>query len=168
MLLNEIIPKIIAPQLSEREIFEFSIFLYGYYDEFCVGIRVLDDSLYQFWTDDMLDIPYNSISYKRNSLFTLFLYTDKLYQKKIDVEDINGQVTHYLLSFSHKPTRINYWHFQLYTKDNEGNYIPRGKSNSRLKHLAKHILEQYVIKAICLKSDIKKFQLSNTSTDFKV
>jgi hypothetical protein len=154
---KDIISKIIAPQLSEREVFEFSVFLYGYYDKSCIGIRVLDDSLYNFWTDDMPAISCSSICYTRSLFFPLFLCADKLYQKQIDLEDIDGQSTHYLLSFSHKPTRINYWHFQLYTADGEGNDIPRSKSNRRLKLLAKHIFEQYVIKAICLESDVKKF-----------
>jgi hypothetical protein len=155
--LKDIIKKIIAPHPSEREVFEFSVFLYGYYDKSCVGIRVLDGSLYNFWTDDMSAILCSSICYTRTAFFPLFLCAEKLYQKQIDLEDMDGRSTHYLLSFSHKPTRINYWHFQLYTKDDEDNYIPRDKGNSRLKYLAKHILEQYVIKAICSESDVRKF-----------
>jgi hypothetical protein len=157
LTLKDIIHKIIAPQYSEREVFEFSVFLYGYYDKSCVGIRVSDDSLYEFWTYDMPDLVANKICYIRDSLFPLFLCAEKLYQKQIDLEDMDGRSTHYLLSFSHKPTRINYWHFQLYTKDDEDNYIPRDKRNSRLKYLAKHIFEQYVIKAICSESDVRKF-----------
>jgi hypothetical protein len=150
--LKELIPKIIAPQLSEREVFELSVFLYGYYDESHVGIRVSDDSLYALWTPELSDIPACSIKYSQRTAFPLYLSAEKLHKKPVDFND-----KLLFFSFSHKPTRANYWHFQFYTKDSEGNCIPRDKSNRHLKRLAKHILEQYVMKAICPKSEVKKF-----------
>ncbi|MDR3301425.1 MAG: hypothetical protein LBT01_02690, partial [Spirochaetaceae bacterium] len=52
----------------------------------------------------------------------------------------------------------NYWHFQLFTKDNAGNIIPRNKSNARSKHLAKYVLENIMLKAMCQTTDVKPFR----------
>jgi hypothetical protein len=46
---DDILPFIVAPRPSLREVFELSLFLYGYYDERCCGIRVNDKTLYGDW-----------------------------------------------------------------------------------------------------------------------
>lgn len=149
---DDIIRKIVEPQYS-GEVFELSVFLYGYYAEDHVGIRVDDPSLYESWSPDLPDLSTQNIAFSCKALFPLYLSAENFYQKTIQ---FNNEP--FLLSFSHKPTRVNYWHFQLWTQDANGNYIARGKK----KILAKHILEQYVVRAICPKSEIKKFQFSST------
>jgi hypothetical protein len=149
---DDIIRKIIDPQPSLREVFELSLFLYGYYTECHVGIKVSDASLYDAWNNDV-SIP-TCIRYSKKTAFPLYLKAEVLYNQTICFND-----EEFLLSFSHKPTCVNYWHFQLWTKDTQTQkYIPREATSKRLKHLAKHILEQYVVKAICLKSEVKEFQ----------
>jgi hypothetical protein len=49
---DDILPFIVAPQPSLREVFELSLFLYGYYDERYCGIRVNDKTLYADWTEE--------------------------------------------------------------------------------------------------------------------
>jgi hypothetical protein len=46
---DDILPFIVVPQSSLREVFELSLFLYGYYDERYCGIRVNDKTLYADW-----------------------------------------------------------------------------------------------------------------------
>jgi hypothetical protein len=107
-------------------------------------------------TDFIIDFDFEeptSLFITTNAMFPLFLSTTKLY-----AQPINFSGEKFMSSFLHKPTRINYWHFQLFTRDDKGKVIPRDKDRSRLKHLAKHILENIVIPAICPKTAIKRFQ----------
>ena len=134
LVVDDVIKEIVAPQPSLREVFELSLFLYGYYNDTHVGIRAKDDTPTQLW-------------------FQLFLRADRLYNRTLDFFGEN-----FLFSFSHKPTESNYWHFQLWTQDKQGNVVPRDKSNNRLKKLAKHLLENVVLEAVCPKSDVKPFQ----------
>ncbi|MHC6202770.1 hypothetical protein ACYULU_06210 [Breznakiellaceae bacterium SP9] len=158
---KEIIRKIFKPMTPSRDVFEFSVFLYGYYDDKNhVDIRVVDISLDKDWENTLPDIPTSSVKYEKETAFPLFLTVAELYNQSID---FNGK--QYLLSFSHKPTCANYWHFQLWTQDTStGKYIPReltGLSSAEKKHienLAKHILIKHITKAICPKSDAKPFQ----------
>jgi hypothetical protein len=73
----------------------------------------------------------------------------------------------YCLSFWHKPTIANYWHFQLFSCDSNGQHLPRepkpGEKESRteekkLRRLAIMILEYLISESICPISKVKKFQ----------
>ena len=157
---KDIVRKIFKPETPSRDVFELSVFLYGYYDEIHRGIRVDDASLNEYWTNELPDVKANSIVYKREKGFFLFLKAAKLHNQSVEFKD-----KQYILSFSHVPTRANYWHFQLWTQDKSTNKrITRelaGLSSAEKKHidnLAKHILSKYVIRAIFLSSDAKRFQ----------
>lgn len=145
-----IVRKIIEPQYA-KEVFELSLFLYGYYDENHVGIRLENRSYYENWNVSMTDILVSDVEYSRQEWFPLFLYAEKLCEQKIEFE---GKI--YTLSFSHKPTRANFWHFQLWTKNSDGDCISRDKGNKRL---ARSLLERVVAQAIVFdKSDVKPFR----------
>jgi hypothetical protein len=150
---DDVIKEIIAPPTSKRDVFELSISLYGYYYEGHCGIRSTDSSLNSYWNNEMPDIPVADIEYERVTMFPLFLSAVKLYKKSID---FNGE--EFTSSFFHKPVRVNYWHFQLFTKDNNGAVIPRDRNNSRTNQLAKRVLENIVIQAICPKTETKPFR----------
>jgi hypothetical protein len=77
---------------------------------------------------------------------------------KLDCQEIDYNGKTHTLSFSHRPTRVNYWHFELWIKDNAGNRIPRDKSNAHTKYLAKAILEYIIVEAVSYKTDIKPFK----------
>jgi hypothetical protein len=138
---QDILPFIVAPQPSLREVFELSVFLYGYYDEDCAGIRVEDQSFNAEWAGEM---PPSNIRFFRQKVYPLFLTVAKMNRQEIDFNGIR-----HILSFSHKPTRVNYWHFELWIEDNSGQRIPRDKSSTHIKYLAKAILEYIVTEAIC-------------------
>jgi len=150
---EDVVRHVVAPQPSLREVFELSVFLYGYYDELHVGIRVDDAALYQDWTESAPDIQTAAVAFTRQKAYPLFLRVEKLDKQEID---FNGEP--YLLAFSHKPSRANYWHFQLWTRDSVGRCIPRDKSGARMKHLARSILEYIVAEAICAKDEVRRFQ----------
>ena len=128
---DDFIRKIIPPHTSSTDVFELSVFLYGYYNEKHIGIR-------------------------KQGVFPLFLKAKKLYEQSILYEN-----EHYVLSFYHCPTDENYWHFQLYTVDSDNNKIPRNTKKSRDKNLAKLIIREYIKKAICQKSEVVPFQRSD-------
>ena len=139
---DDILYFVVAPQPSLREVFELSIFLYGYYNDQHIGIRADDAALYADWNRELPELRANDIHFSQEKAFPLFLAAKKLDRQEID---FNGE-TH-ILSFSHKPTRINYWHFELWVKDSTGNRIPRDKSNAHTKYLAKSILEYIISRA---------------------
>ena len=153
---DDILSFVVAPHPSLREIFELSVFLYGYYTEKHTGIRVDDATLYADWTNDLQELRDVDIAFSQEKACPLFLAAAKLDRQKIDY---NGET--YILSFSHKPTRVNYWHFELWVKDNTGNRIPRDKSNAHTRYLAKSILEYIVAEAVLLKASVNIFRRSD-------
>ncbi len=141
--------KIVAPVLTCREFFELSVYLYGYYDESHVGIRLKDESLNDDWDASMPDISASAVEFSREKWFPLFLCTSKLYKQRVSFENED-----YMVSFSHKPTRVNFWHFQLWTKDSSGVCI--SKKDKGKTRLAKHIFERFIAKAIVFNKSAKK------------
>jgi hypothetical protein len=100
---DDILPLVIAPQPSLREVFELSTFLYGYYKDQHIGIRIDDAALYADWNSELPGLRTDDIRFSHEKAFPLFLAAKKLDRQEID---FNGK-TH-ILSFSHKPTRVNY------------------------------------------------------------
>jgi len=135
---DDFIRKLIPPPTPSTDVFELSVFLYGYYNKKHIGIR------------------------KPGTFFLLFLLVKKLYKRTILYQGEN-----YTLSFSHCPTRLNYWHFQLYTVDNIGNKIPRGTKKPRYKNLARFIAREYIKRAICKESDAIPFHRSDFDKKIK-
>jgi hypothetical protein len=150
---DDIVQHIVAPNPSLREVFELSVFLYGYYDERHTGIRAAESALYAGWTNEQPGLRAEDIQFVQESAYPLFLRSGKLDRQEID---FNGE--QHFLSFSHRPSRINYWHCQLATQDSAGNRIPRDKSNAHTKYLAKSLLEYIVTEAVCFKPDAKRFK----------
>jgi hypothetical protein len=114
---DDIIHMIVAPQPSLREVFELSLFLYGYYTEDHIGIRVTDKILYADWTADQDELSPEGIAYSQEAAYPLFLAAAQLDNQQIDY---NSEAL--TLSFTHKPTCANYWHFELWVKDGNGNW----------------------------------------------
>jgi hypothetical protein len=156
---DDIVRYIVAPNPSLREVFELSVFLYGYYDERHTGIRVADSALYADWTYEQPDLRAEDILFEQETVYPLFLMAGKLDRQKID---FNGEA--YQLSFSHKPSRVNYWHCELVTQDSIGNRIPRDKGNAHTKYLAKSLLEYIAMEAVCFQSDAKRFKRKDFDT----
>jgi len=150
---DDIVPFVVAPQPSLREVFELSLFLYGYYDEPCCGIRVNDTALYADWTGKQPELIAENIQFTQENAWSLFLAAKRLDKQIID---FNGE--EHLLSFSHKPTCANYWHFELWVKDSAGARIPRDKSNAHTKYLAKSLLEYIIAEAVISKAEAKPFK----------
>jgi hypothetical protein len=150
---DDILPFVVAPQPSLREVFELSLFLYGYYDERYCGIRVNNKALYADWTKEQPELAAETIQFTQESAWPLFLAAKKLDQQVID---FNGE--EHLLSFSHKPTRINYWHFELWVKDSSGARIPRDKNNAHTRYLAKSLLEYIIAEAVVSKEETRPFK----------
>jgi hypothetical protein len=150
---DDIVRFIVAPQPSLREVFELSVFLYGYYDEHHTGIRVPDSALYGDWTPEQPELSAEAIPFSKEIAYPLFLSAGKLNKQEFD---FNGE--NHLLSFSHRPTRVNYWHFELWTEDSKGARIPRDKSNAHTKYLAKSILEYITSETVLQKTEVRRFK----------
>lgn len=127
--INDFIRKIVPANTSKTDIFEYSVYLYGYYNEKHVGIR------------------------NKSFSFPLFFKANKLYNMPIIYDDES-----YLLSFSHVPEKCNYWHFQLYTVDSAQNRIPRNTRKPKDRKLAEFVFRQFIKKAICQKSEAIPFK----------
>ena len=150
---DDVVSFIFAPQPSLREVFELSTFLYGYYEEKHIGIRVNDAALYADWNKSIPELKAEDIKFSQEKAYPLFLSAAGLNLQEID---FNGEI--YILSFSHKPTMANYWHFELWIKDSAGNRIPRNKSSARIKYLAKSILEYIIAETVRPKTSISHFK----------
>jgi len=151
LMRDAIIRMVVDPQ-SPKEVFELSLFLFGYYTEDHVGLRVTDESLYNDWSADSPEILAADIFCERKTKFPLFLSTRNLYKQSVRFEDKD-----YVLSFTHKPTYVNFWHFQLYTLDEKRCVLRRDTKNKHFKRLAQHLLERIVAEAIIYKKDVIPF-----------
>jgi hypothetical protein len=60
---DDILPFVVAPQPSLREVFELSVFLYGYYEEKHIGIRVDDAALYADWNKNLPELKAADIKF---------------------------------------------------------------------------------------------------------
>jgi len=127
--INDFIRKLVPSKTSRTDIFEYSVYLYGYYNEKHLGIR-------------------NKIF-----CFPLYLKANMLYNKQMSYNNES-----YVLSFTHIPEKLNYWHFQLYIVDSENNKIPRNTGKPKDKKLAEFVFRQYIKKAICQKSETIPFK----------
>jgi len=153
---DDILPLVIAPQPSLREVFELSTFLYGYFEEQHIGIRADNTAYYEDWNKSLPEINSEDIIFTQEKAFPLFLSAKKLNHQEIDY---NGEI--HILSFSHKPTMVNFWHFEIWVKDSAGNRIPRNKSSAHTKYLAKSILEYIIAEAVLLKESVISFKRSD-------
>jgi hypothetical protein len=66
---DDILPLIVAPQPSLREVFELSVFLYGYYDEQHIGIRVNDAALYTNWNNELPELKVEDIEVSQGNVY---------------------------------------------------------------------------------------------------
>ena len=152
---DDILSFVIAPQPSLREVFELSIFLYGYFEEKHIGIRVDDTALYDEWNKDLPEIKTDEIKFSHEKAYPLFFSALRL-----DKQEINFNGETHLLSFSHKPTKVNFWHFELWIKNSVGNRIPRNKSNAHIRYLAKSILEYIIAEAVISRNAVNPFKFT--------
>ena len=150
----------ILPNTTKRDVFVFSVSLFGYFDERHILLKVSDHNLDQCWSKAIPEVSAEHIAYSIVSGYPLFLSAKKLYNHSFLFEGEN-----FYFSFSHKPTIANYWHFQLFTCDSNGLLLPREpKPNEtrteekKLKRLAIILLEYLISESICLQSEVKKFQ----------
>jgi hypothetical protein len=82
---------------------------------------------------------------------------------KLDRQEIDFNGEAHILSFSHKPICVNFWHFELWVKNSTGACIPRDKSSAHTRYLAKSLLEYIVSEAVLLKTSVTPFK----RTDFE-
>lgn len=155
---SQLIDKIL-PNTAKRDVFVFSVSLYGYYNENHISLKVSDASLNQEWNRTMPDFPVSQIAYSIDPGYPLFLCAQKLYEYPIIFENEK-----FCLSFLHKPTIVNYWHFQLFTEDSNGEHLPRESKpeDKKLKRLAVIVLEYLITESISPASEVKKFQYDNS------
>ena len=135
--LPEITDAILAPN-GDLEVFSLSLYIYGIYRESHFEIVVTDKEYFQGWDgeEELTDVPF-----EEQERFAAFLKTETLRDKSIPYVNEKGETDIYTLHYEHKPTRSNFWHFELFvTKNNETVHIPR-KSGATRKAVAEKIKE---------------------------
>lgn len=135
--LPEISDSILAPN-GDLEIYSLSLYIYGIYNENHFNIVISDKNYFKEWdrNEELVDIPF-----ERQERFAIFLKAASLKDKSVQYTNEKGEKDFYHLHCEHKPTRSNFWHFELYvTKNNDNTHIPR-KSGSTRKLVAEKIKE---------------------------
>jgi hypothetical protein len=155
----------ILPNITKRDVFVFSVSLYGCFTEEHIKIKVLAPDMNDEWDKTQPDISVENIPYTIESGYPLFLKCSKLFNQPISVKYENDEET-FFLSYWHRPTKAKYWHFQLFTHDKDGHHLPResepGQKESKpierkLKTIAVKVLEYLITEAICHKHEAKSF-----------
>jgi len=81
---DDIMPFVVAPQPSLREVFALSTFLFGYFKEEHIGIRVDDTTLYADWNKDLPGLKRDDIKFSQEKAYPLFLAATKLDHQEIN------------------------------------------------------------------------------------
>lgn len=149
--LPEIADEVLKP-MGSMELYSLSVFLYGIFTEKHLNYSITDRQYFDYWdgSEELNDIPYE---YQQR--FAIFLNTHILNNAKIDYD---GNT--YILHYEHKPTRANFWHFELYVTSNDSPiHLPRKKGATRNK-IANKIKEDVLYYSIRAAKD-KFFSLYN-------
>ena len=155
--LPEITDEILVPK-GEIEIYSLSLYIYGVYNENHFSIIVSDKDYTLDWDglEELSDVPYEI-----QERFAVFLKSSSLEDKTIEFKNEKGIIDYYHLHYEHKPTRANFWHFELYvTKNDETIHIPR-KSGSTREKVAEKIKDDILFFAVKEVKD-KFFSLYST------
>ena len=148
---------IIGDKSSKKEVFELSLFLYGIFNEEHIGIYVNSDYTYIDW--NFSDATPENIEFNIRKRYHLFFKANALYSKDINFLDKNtNQEINCVLSYEHRLNLVNYWHFQLFTEENNKR-LTRDIGSKKYSRLAKHILETILANAVCKKSELKPYIL---------
>ena len=87
--INDFIRKIVPANTSKTDIFEYSVYLYGYYNEKHVGIRNKSFSFPLF--------------FKANKLYNMpIIYDDESYCKMVDIDRKNKRIVLVSINKEHK------------------------------------------------------------------
>lgn len=133
--LPEIADAILSPN-GDLEIYSLSLYMYGVYNECHFNIVVTDKEYFSYWNgeEELTDVPY-----EEQERFAIFLKSNTIKDKSISYINNNGEKDIYYLHYEHKPTRCNFWHFELFvTKNDETVHVPR-KSGATRKNVAEKI-----------------------------
>lgn len=105
----------------------------------------------ELYTMSVTQFDYKSKSKKYP--FDFYFYADFLYDVKV-----NFNQEQFMFSYEHCPIENNPYHFQFYTKDSNGERLPRKaqkkSEQNRNKMLADIIYENILSEAVCF--DVKK------------
>lgn len=155
--LPEISDAILAPN-GDLEIYSLSLYIYGVYNEEHFNIVVTDKDYFADWDgiEELTDVPF-----ELQDRFAIFLKTNSLKDKTVPYTNEKGETDLYNLHYEHKPTRSNFWHFELFvTKNDEETHVPK-KSGATRKFVAEKIKEDILYFAA---KDVKEkfFELYNS------
>lgn len=135
--LPEISDAILAPN-GDLEVYSLSLYIYGVYNENHFDIVVTDKDYFAYWNgiEELSDVPF-----ELQKRYAIFLKANSLKDKSVEFVNDKGELDFYRLHYEHKPTRSNFWHFELFvTKNDEENHVPR-KSSATRKSVAEKIKE---------------------------
>lgn len=140
---GQICPEIISEMLLPKvhiELFSLSVSLFGVFCKKHIGIRPTDKSLFDDWNGTE-ELAPETVDFCVKTSFPVYIHSGLLVKSLI----LDG--FEYSVGFSHKPTRCNYWHYQLYVEKKGDGVIPR-KSGAMREKIAKKIAEDIVFNAI--------------------
>lgn len=135
----------ICEEEREREVFGLSFNLFGIYKIEHIKITIENRGYHDYWNPEQEPLSIDEISFSLdNEAFPIFFLILNLHNIDFPYEKtIKNKHTESLTGtcrIEHKPTKCNFWHFELSIYSSENNYI---KYNSSLwkKKISKYILK---------------------------
>lgn len=136
-----------------KHVFGLSMNLYSIYDHSHIAIIINDKKLHDYWYPHESIPKSDDIDFEINdSTFPIFLPLNKLHRKPFPYSKNNPknglEVLEGFLLIDHKPTKCNFWHFELSVFDSNSSKILRNKPAWREKiasFLLKSYLKEYVL-----------------------
>lgn len=135
----------ICEENKEREIFGLSFNLFGIYTIEHLRIIVENKDYHEYWKPKQEILSINEILFSLDEeAYPIFFSIINIHNIEFPYEKaINNKYTESLLAtckIEHKPTKCNYWHFELSIYSSEKNYIIYSSSAWK-KRVSKYILK---------------------------
>lgn len=138
-----------------KDVFEMSLSLYGPVTRDDCKIRVRDLSLTGDW-DGVEELDSANIECAPFYKDSLILKASYIYNKEVKTEKASSDIES-IISFEHKPTRSNFWHFQVFICDKKTQTrYPRQTDSAWLKAIANKALSDVFYLALTHSSEINQ------------
>lgn len=147
--LDKVNPEAILPFDKFHQVFGLSVNLFGIYDSDDICFRVLSKELNEYWnegdvvSENISPSDYQILENRGIIFFEIFKLQEKSFpykNPKDNPEEFIG-----LCKIFHKPTKANFWHYQIEFEDKEGKII-KSKGSAWQKNMSEYLVRSFLKK----------------------
>ena len=162
-LLGKVKNDAMLDEKSYHQVFGLSVNIYGPFLLDDIKFQIISKDLNNYWNeaDECLEYIQPTDYTITESRGAIFLYLFSLHNKPFPYsKNINNEERDFIGTciVIHKPTKCNFWHFEIKFKEQDGKII-KSKDVSWQKRLQKHLIKSFIKKFAFVKEP-EKVELS--------